>query len=381
MPSRLASVLVVTAMLVLVAELGARTAFFVRDRVKGFDYRVHADALASAPWRARYFEELLASSHAEWRPYVAWRSRPYAGEHIHIDERGIRRTWNPPACGSDSQLPLVWMFGGSTMWGVGARDEFTIPSDMSRALASDRDHRVCVVNLGELGYVTSQELILLLTELRAGARPRLVIFYDGDNDAYAALQEGVAGIPENEVHRRQEFNLATRPAEMLLLSVADATRRSGLYRAAESAGDHLFHAAAAAERQRPSQSEADLARAVVAAYASNVRVVEILAEAYHFDALFYWQPLVFDKPHLTTYEQSEAMRDASFGRFWGSVKRAVKSDPTLARDARFHDISDTFAETTTPLFIDFAHVSETGSAAIAARIARDAAAALESAPR
>ncbi len=376
MPTRVASALVLTALVVAVAELGARTVFFVRDRVKGFDYRVHADALASAPWRTRYFEELQVSSQAEWRPYVTWRSRPYAGEHINIDERGLRRTWNPAACRAAAQLPQVWMFGGSTMWGVGARDEFTIPSDVSRALASDRAHAVCVANFGELGYVTSQELIQLVTELRAGGRPRLVIFYDGDNDAYAAFQEGIAGVPQNEVHRRQEFNLATRPGQMLLLSMADATRHSGLYRAAQSAGEHLFRG----DRQSAPRAPVDLAHAVVAAYANNVRLVEILAAAYGFDTLFYWQPLVFNKPHVTSYEQAEALQNASFGRFWESVQRAVRDDQALARDTHFHDVSDAFAETTTPLFIDFAHVSEEGSAAIAARIASDAAAALD-APR
>jgi hypothetical protein len=373
MRSRFAMPLVLTAALVLVADLGARAAFFVRDRVKGFDYRVHADALASAPWRTRYFEELRSSSEAEWHPYVAWRSRPYAGEYINIDARGVRRTWNPPVCGANPQRSSVWMFGGSTMWGVGARDEFTIPSDVSRTLANDRARGICVANLGELGYVTSQELILLLNELRAGARPRLAIFYDGDNDAYAAFQEGIAGAPQNEVHRRQEFNLSTRPGQMLLLSAADEMRRSGLYRAAESAGEHLLHG----ERQPKPHADADLAREVVAAYANNVRLVEVLADAYHFDTLFYWQPLVFDKRHATAYEQSEARRDASFGRFWALVERAIRAEPALARDARFHDLSDIFAETTMPLFLDFAHVSEAGSAAVAARVARDATAALD----
>ncbi len=379
MPTRFASALALTAIVLLIFELGARTAFFMRDRVKGADYRVSADALASAPWRARYFEELQASSQAEWRPYVAWRSRPYAGEYINIDRRGVRRTWNRPGCSADTRLPLVLMFGGSTMWGVGARDEFTIASDVARTLASDRAPAVCVVNFGELGYVTSQELILLLTELRAGVRPRLVVFYDGDNDAFAAFQEGIAGVPQNELHRRQEFNLATRPATMLLLSVADVVRHSGLYRAAESAGDHLVRGRdrlTAAKR-----ADDDLAKGVVDAYAYNVRIAETLGATYGFETRFYWQPLVFDKPHATAYEASEAQRNASFGQFWHAVERAVRTDRDLSNDPRFSDLSDLFAQTRDPLFVDFAHVSEQGSALVAARIAHDAIAALDAPAR
>jgi len=375
MRTRAASALVLTAILLLLAELGTRTAFFVRDRVKGSDYRVHADALASAPWRERYFAELEASSRAEWRPYVAWRSQRHTGEFINIDDRGVRRTWNPPACERGGRLPLVLMFGGSTLWGVGARDDFTIPSDVSRTLAVDRAHPACVVNFGELGYVTSQELILLLTELRAGARPRLVVFYDGDNDAFAAFQEGVAGVPQNEVHRRVEFNLETRPTRMLVLSVEDAARHSGLYRAAESAGEHLFHGA-----NRPVdavRADSDLPAAVVATYANNVRIVETLGAAYGFETRFYWQPLVFDKRHATAYEATEAMRSAAFGRFWGMVERGVRSDSELSTDPRFRDVSRVFEETEAPLFLDFAHVSEQGSAMIAARIVEDAVSALD----
>jgi hypothetical protein len=375
MSARIGAAAVLTLVVLLFAELGARTAFFVRDRMRGPDSRVHADALAAAPWRDRYFQELDAAARAEWRPYVAWRSRPFHGEFINLDERGRRRTWNPPACGPDSRLPTILMFGGSTMWGVGARDDFTIPSAVAHALASEPGQPFCVVNLGELGYVTSQELIALITELRAGTRPRLVVFYDGDNDAFAAFQEGMAGAPQNEAHRREEFNLATRPGAMALLSLENLVRHTGLYRAFEAVGERM-----SGDGELGSSGHVDvaLARAVVDAYASNLRIVETLGAEYDFQTLFYWQPLVFDKRHLTPSEAADASRAAAFGQFWRLVEDAVKADPALARDHHFHDVATVFAGTAAPLFIDFAHVSEEGSAIVAARLTPDVKTALES---
>jgi hypothetical protein len=79
MSARPAPFAVLALVVLLFAELGARAAFVLRDRVRGPDSREHADAFASAPWRERYFRELTAASQAEWRPYVAWRSRSVSG--------------------------------------------------------------------------------------------------------------------------------------------------------------------------------------------------------------------------------------------------------------------------------------------------------------
>ncbi|MER3445854.1 MAG: hypothetical protein C4291_03015 [Candidatus Dadabacteria bacterium] len=79
------------------------------------------------------------------------------------------------------------MFGGSTMWGTEARDDFTIPSILSKKLWR-RGIRCDIVNFSGSGYVSTQEVIALLIELQRGNIPNLVIFYDGINDTYSAYQ-------------------------------------------------------------------------------------------------------------------------------------------------------------------------------------------------
>lgn len=75
------------------------------------------------------------------------------------------------------------MFGGSTVYGIGPPDSATIPSYLSRELNVDPSTCLDVTNLGAEGYVTNQEPILLIQQLKAGRRPDIAVFYDGINDS------------------------------------------------------------------------------------------------------------------------------------------------------------------------------------------------------
>lgn len=119
-----------------------------------------------------------------WKPYVYWQ-RP----------GGVRPTTD--AFGLD-----VWMFGGSAVWGSGVEWSETIPSYLATK-------GYTVTNYGEVGYVSTQELILLILELRS-ATPNIVIFYDGYNDVFSGYQQGVAGLPMNEFNRVKEFNITKK---------------------------------------------------------------------------------------------------------------------------------------------------------------------------
>src|SRR5262249_2285111 len=161
-----------------------------------------------ADWVNSYFREFAQANRVEWQSYVYWRRQPFAGRYITIDAGGIRRTWNPPA-DTNRKTRHIFFFGGSTMWGTAARDDYTIASILSRLLAAQTSpgDRVEVTNFAEGGYVSKQELIMLLGELQRGNVPDLAIFFDGVNDVFAAFQSGKPGIPQNESHRVREFNI------------------------------------------------------------------------------------------------------------------------------------------------------------------------------
>ena len=118
---------------------------------------------------AQLYRENARCAHVRWEPYVYWRRLPCSGSYINVDAAGLRRTWAPPA--RPGRRPLrIFFFGGSAAWGTGVRDEHTVPSELARYLAAagiDAE----VVNYGETGYVSTQDVIALLRELQRGHRP------------------------------------------------------------------------------------------------------------------------------------------------------------------------------------------------------------------
>ena len=90
----------------------------------------------------------------------------------------------PAAVDSDSAVKTAFVFGGSTTWGAGVKDDYTIPSYLNR-LASGRYR---FFNYGVLAYQSTQEVLRLSLLLSDGNVPDLVVLYDGVNDAvYGAV--------------------------------------------------------------------------------------------------------------------------------------------------------------------------------------------------
>jgi len=336
------------------------------------DYRVHADSYVAVPWAKQYWDEYGALD-TEWHSYVYWRHRPFDGRFITIDERGLRKTSNPAECsapqGHATRATRIFVFGGSTIWGVGSRNENTIPSLVSRALQEPGRLVACVTNFGEVGYVMTQEVFTLVLELEQGRRPDIVVFLDGYNDAFAAFQSGTAGSPQNEFHRRDTFATRERPYAALLKAGGQIVRDSGMYKLAERINARRGTSATAG----PPKTSRDerLAAQVVSVYSANVRLVEALGAAYGFKSLFYWQPSVFSKRTLTAWEASEARRHQAGGAFFLLTTAALGNDHTLTTQARVHDLSQAFADCRDAIFIDYVHLSEGANEIISSHIAHD----------
>ncbi len=100
---------------------------------------------------------------------------------------GSRHSWAPAVTGCGTPL-RVWMFGGSTLFGVGQRDEQTVSSEVARAAAAT-GIRMDMRNYGVPGDVSWQENRRLSRLLfTTSERPDLVIFYDGFNDLHSFVE-------------------------------------------------------------------------------------------------------------------------------------------------------------------------------------------------
>ncbi len=352
----------ITLILFVLIELGFSIYYRFEQRQ---DYRVKADCYAKVDWVAKYYEEFNECSVEQWKPFVYWKRRPYSGTFINIDDEGLRKTVFETGDQLRNKKKFrIFMFGGSALWGTGARDEFTIPSLVGSEL-NKRSLNAEVVNFGESGYVNSQELINLYLELRQNNLPDMVIFYDGVNDVFSAYQQNLAGIPQNEFNRIREFNAtkgkkkASRVFIESLMTLSSVRFIMGLMHREIKIKNYT----------EPEMKK--LAGESATIYFENLKLISSWGKDNGFKTLFYWQPIIFNKQNLTQYEQKEAEKVDYIRQFAMLVNEELKEKLLTENSVKFHDVSGIFSETKEPVFIDFCHISESGNSVIAKIIAKD----------
>jgi hypothetical protein len=355
-----------TICLLLVLEMGVRAFKGYQETSRKVEketlpFRVAYDTPA---WTDEYLREFRESNRVDWRSYVYWRRVPYTGKYINIDSTGIRRTINYPA-NSDS-IVRVFVFGGSAVWGPWVRDECTIPSALSRMLHENGWTNVLITNLGESGYVSTQELVQLMLELRRGNVPDAVVFYDGVNDVSSSFQNKIAGLPLNEDNRRREFNSLARgdPLEFLGYS-------SRLFRELLQLRERILPKLHALSSRGPegtkedvSESSDALAQSTLDTYLANMRLVETLGKEYGFACFFFWQPTVFSKDAVSPHEDQVR---GSFNRDASALYDLVYSKMHLSSGtiAGLYDLQKVFGSRSETIFVDYCHTSENGNAMVA----------------
>ncbi len=309
-------------------------------------------------WFAGYRAEYYASLQMQWRPYVYWRRRPMTGQYVNVDSAGIRRTVQPAP--TTARPRHVFFLGGSTMWGTGQRDAATIPSLVAAGLVAQGQGDVVVTNYGETGYVFTQELIQLMMELRNGARPDVVVFYDGINDAASSAMSPKCGLPQNETRRAFEFALGRVLTQRTMRDVRSLIRSMSV-RLSEKPGG-----AAGADT-------AAMAHGIVDCYVRTASLVETLAAGYGFTVLYFWQPTpgVAHKP-LTSYEVAavDTLSSDPRHRILRSLNRRAAASVDSAMGplagARFQNMATVFAGDTATVWLDYiGHVTERANGKIA----------------
>jgi len=297
-----------------------------------------------ASWSEQYFQEHRKAKSNHWESYVYWRRDPFEGQMINIDEQGMRRNWKAQ---KTAQF-RIWIFGGSTVWGTGARDDFTLPSVLAKLL--DEQGMVAEVsNFGESGYVSTQSLATLLQALQTRQTPDLVIFYEGVNDVFSAFQSGEAGLPQNETHRQKDFRV-TDGMNRYLAGFPKVLE--GVQRLATSGS-------------RPDVPEVELlSRQIASVYYNNLKYIAAIGEHQGFAVLGYWQPSVFSKQQLS--DEETQIYHASWVRHRDLQLAADLAVNHLFQvEDNFRDLSPILNAQARSLFMDFCHLSELGNQYVA----------------
>jgi len=322
------------------------------------------------PWVQEFWKEeyLRRGTVFEDRyvPFLIWGEKPFHGEYINIDESfmgSLRRTVNSlgPAC-DQAPRKVIWMFGGSTVFGWGVPDTETIPSNLSRELNSAGSGCFVILNAGAEGYVTNQELLLLVEALKTGQRPDMVIFYDGVNDADAATAPGTPA-------PHLDFDRLKARIEGSLESKLDFLESSNSLGLARIIGGRFKRNASFAP---PPAELAARAAATLDNYEANLRVVKSLGQAYNFQAFCFWQPsLASGSKPLVPFEQQLVGHILDTGPF--KIERAVNDEAARRslRNADFVFLGQIFDSVEEPLYFDyFMHLGPRGNQIVAHAIAK-----------
>ena len=245
-----------------------------------------------------------------YEPFVVWRANTLLNcDSITISEDGYRFTPPPPRGGRYPDALIVFMLGGSAMWGTGVSDSQTIAAYLQRDLSELISRPVAVQNLAQIGYSSTQELIELMLQLRDGNIPDLVIFYDGFNDVCCSYESGIAGVHASleSIAGRVEGTDEALGIIPVWKTIVSRTNTWLLITSLQSKG-----VLPEETREIPTYTTMgidcdSLTSETVNIYYANCHVVEALADSYGFDYLIIWQPTIWGGDKILTEREQEFM--------------------------------------------------------------------------
>lgn len=331
-----------------------------RERQSAAKAAANSGVYANPDLAEEYFKELTDAKARVWASYTQSQQTDYAGKFINVHE-GTRRTWNSEAIKDDKRTRLkIFFFGGSTLWGLGSRDDFTIPSLVAKMLAKNGISAE-VTNYAVIGDVTTQSLIRLVLELRKRNVPDLVVFYGGSVEAFSACYEGEPGVPlgnssleKISPKKEAKARISIRLENFALIRLLTGkTQLAGCSKTLDVLSDGALDV-----------------------YLGNVRFIEAISRSLSFRTLFYLEPQLSDKTHRTKYEEDQLLKSEK--RLPGKndlyslmrSKLVKREDESLEQNV-FHDLRTIFADVASPIYMDGGHYGEDGNDRISRKIAAD----------
>ncbi|MDE2854367.1 MAG: SGNH/GDSL hydrolase family protein [Chloroflexota bacterium] len=317
------------------------------ERLRGaLDYRpLQFVEDGQAPSAGAFWAE-QSSTRVRWLPYSYWTVAPFDGNFINVDEGGRRRS---PVHTDAPAAERIYFFGGSTMWGYGARDEYTIPAQVE-ALLSRRDMPVQASNFAQPGYVSWQDLLLFQAQLALDNAPELAVFYHGFNDVYAAYLQGRAGLTLRENQRANDVELGRllRSGQPVLMP----------FEAEISQYDWSLITRGAATAW-------DIADRLLA----NQRLIRAAAIEHDVRVLFVLQPALFAKSARTAAEQrildDVESAQPGFIDLYREVERIIREAVSDGRSDDMTFLTELFRDVSDGIFFDRVHINEIGNRHVA----------------
>ena len=341
------------------------------------NYGISIEALSSLypDLTARDIGDLLQETWTDnamvYEPFTLFKERPRRGKYVNVHPGGFRFSsmqgpWPPDR----SRYVTVFVFGGSTTFGYGVRDEETVVSHLQRLVGDQQDSKpVRFYNFGRGFYFLSQERILLQQLLSAGVVPDAAIFIDGLNDfAYTTEPAGPGRFREAvEGGRSVRSNLRSALQRLPAATLAS--------RAVEKIGRFLaprvteVEPAPAAANSETLPLDDVLIQSVITRYVQDKKLIEAVAVAHGMSVLFVWQPV----PMYNYDLRYHLFYGGSFGRaaLAGPGYAAMSNSKREAMGSNFLWCADIQVGVGETLYVDPEHYSPAMNGRLAECISKE----------
>ena len=312
---------------------------------------------------------------ATFHPYYHYKSSKVETHYANIENNGLRKTIKNPK----KDAKKIYMFGGSTLWGLGVPDKYTIPSIISEKIGPNFD----LINFGEGSFVSGQEFNLLIEQLNNGNIPDAVIFYDGVNDAYAgSYSPGIPGsltqhLEMEKVYKAYQERSSQDDRIKLAFKYTMSYIREVLGTTSYwKIASYLKHKNANVSVNKSVRLKTDVnelnhkAKRVIDIYENRIKQIKAISDAYGFKVYFFWQPDLMSGIRKPIGFEQEIVK--SLGP---SFKESVSKVYDYARirfanqeNNNIYFIADLFKDVDFPLYMDDCHVDARGNMIISAKI-------------
>ncbi len=313
--------------------------------------------------------ELLDESFGRpWQPqwFTVFGEAPYQGKYVNVSEYGFRMGANqapwPPV--HDGNL-VVFLFGGSTAFGIGVPDDQTLGSQLQPLLEKKLGRQVTLYNFGQEANFSTQERIRFESLIQSGQRPDLAIFVDGLNDFHSveeALPFSPTEPPSFPKAPTWKSLLIDGTSLLPMTRLADAIH-TNLERAGH--GDHTPQNAAGNGKYQ----DREVLEKAIDRYLANMRLIDGEAAQYSIRTLFVWQPVPsyeFDQKNNPFIPRDIGLVDFTYSQYGYPLVREA-----MARDwpSNFIWCADIQKDAHEVLYVDPVHYSPKMNGMVAGCIA------------
>lgn len=290
-----------------------------------------------------------------YEPFVQFKESPYTGKYVNVHKAGFRLSKDQGPWPPDQKNINVFLFGGSTTFNYGVKDDQTIASHLQDFLSGSKKtkKKVFVYNFGRGHYFSTQERLLFENLLMQGFIPTIAVFIDGLNDFY---------YPDNEPLFSDELRkfIEGKGTNLLSLPLVSVIKNVKRFSESDTKKNSDFNS---------SDNNFNLIKKVIKRYEENKKVIELIGNIHGVKTVFVWQPVPTYKYDL----KHHIFSGKGFGRFILSrygYEYMEKYKKNNILSSNFLWLANMQEGVKKSLYVDIDHYSEEMSREIAKEISK-----------